>query len=42
VRRKGAISHVAVLTGFTGIVIRYVKSLVILFYKETLGAEPST
>jgi hypothetical protein len=42
VRRKGAISHVAVFTGFTGIVARYVNSLVIPLYVETLGAKLST
>jgi hypothetical protein len=42
VRKKGVISCVAALMGFTGIVTGYVNSHVISLYEETFGAELST
>jgi hypothetical protein len=42
VRRKVVISLVAALTGFAGIVTRYVNSHVISYYEETFGADLPT
>jgi hypothetical protein len=36
------VSHVAVLMGFAGIMIRYVNSCVMSVHLETTAAEPST